>query len=357
MGPEWTLRLSDFFSPYFLETSSATPNYRPNEEEDGLEDVFWADRVDKARCAYLALDALAGSVNIANPKHQQMLGVAVTAVLPSALFWVARGGPAYLVRSTLQLLSRVSIGNPVVGSQIINMTLRLSPSTRGRNIPSSTAVTHELSFGWSPLPNDDRRCIAALSLLAERYVYAIPAWSGKVSESDLRQGSSSDANYSDQIVDVSTAEGFSLSSLSVLDIVLAADASSTGLLVQYVLAPPPPLRDDDDDDDNSREFGTNDPSVLESMRPVASILLGLVIEVCYKVGDSAATVSNPLVLSSAAFKSDLDTAERAANILTLIFLHGGLIARELMTALTTSHIATSSGVVSRNYQIQVFYFY
>jgi hypothetical protein len=328
MGQEWTLRLSEYFTPYFLEKPTASG------PSDGDDDMFWADKLDYARCAFLAMDALVGALSVPNPKHQQLVALEVADVIPSAMFWIARGGPSYLIHAGLTLISRCVEGNNKVGAEIMNMSIQLSPSIVGKNVPhkrdnEAPSQIHELLFGWKPLPNDDRKCIAVVSLLAERYVYASRAWNGKITFADVSGNNSQLAavpsafTHSVEEMDVSTADGFSQSCYFILDALLAADSSMTGMLIQYVVAPPPPLPDDD--------HGGS----LESMKPLCSILFGLVLDVCFKLSDASH-------VHSSNFRTDSDVAERAANILTLVLLHGGHLARELSTALNTVHLSSSS---------------
>jgi hypothetical protein len=348
MGTDWTLRLSEYFTPYFLERPAN--DRKTSEYEDG-EDTFWADKMDFARCSYLAMDALVSALSIPNPKHQKLVAIDVTDVLPSAMFWVARGGPSYLIHSGLCLLNRCMNGNKPIAAQIMNMSLQLSPSIPGRNIPQDGATDasgrmHDLLFGWKPLPNDDRKCIAIVSLLAERYVYAQGAWCGQIAYS-AAVGSpppSGHASFDSSIeaLDVSTGDGFSQSCLQILDTVFAADSGMTSMLIQCVLAPPPPLPDDDE----------HEGMTLESMKPLCSILFALILDVCHKISDP----SNVHYVSSPQSRVEMDIAERAANILTLVFLHGESLTREITTALSTVHIASSGypikQQVSRLYLIE-----
>lgn len=335
MGLEYSRSLAEYFTPYFLENPS--DSQKSSEYDD--EEIFWADKIDYAKCAYLAMDALVRALTPpANPSYQKTVALEVSA-LPSAVFWIARGGPSYLIHSSLCLISRCVENNSEVGGAIMNMSLQLSPSVVGKNIPDgisgSSGRAHDLLFGWKPLPNDERRCIAAVSLFAERYVYPGGAWCGKVTFSEVAgksfQSSVAPSAYSTAIddMDVSTAEGFSQACLHILDHVFSTNSAMTGMLVQYVLAPPPPSPDDDGEGH----------MVLESMKPLCSLLAALVVDVCFKLTDA----SNSHFASAPNFKAELDVAERSANVLTLLFLHGELISRELSTALNTQHIAASSG--------------
>jgi hypothetical protein len=106
-----------------------------------------------------------------------------------------------------------------------------------------------------------------------------------------------------------TADTFANSCLNVLETIFAADAMSTGMLIQYILAPPPPMPDDDD-----QGFSQGGP--LETMRPLGAIVASNVAEVCAKIMDGSAM---NLQGSNAVFRSDVETAERCANVLALVF--------------------------------------
>ena len=333
MGPEWALKLSDFFDPFLLENLPASNEF-DDDESSAVEQTMWYDIPNRARCAYLCLDALAGSLDVPNQKHQSLIGITLSSIVPAATAWIGRRGPTYLIKAALSLLSRVADKNPTVASKLLDMTIKLSPSQKGKNIPFEADVSG-LTFGWRPLPSDDRRCITVASLLAERYVYPQTPWCGKVSAaSDLRtSGDLAGGPDRPAEVDTMSAEVFASSCLNVLETIFAGDAMATGMLIQYILAPPPPMPDDDDQ-------GFPQGVALETMRPLGAIVTSNVAEVCAKIMDGSAM---NLQGSNAVFRSEVETAERCANVLALIFLNGGQLARELSTAISTVHIAGARG--------------
>jgi hypothetical protein len=141
----------------------------------------------------------------------------------------------------------------------------------GKNIPQNIAASVDITFGWKPLPQDERKCVSLPSLLAERYIYPHPHWNGEVKLEDmfpfpppnqyrklndilthlmeLNIGSgltlvhNSDPNNPNDVM--ITSEQLSSIYLHVLECVLTSDEVSTGMMIQYVLAPPPPPHDDE----------------------------------------------------------------------------------------------------------------
>jgi hypothetical protein len=171
-------------------------------------------------------------------------------VVPAAAFWLARKGPDELAHAALLLLTRVVESNPEVASQLADMMVEVSPAVHGRTHPLGLD-TPLLTFGWRPLPSDERRCITLPALLAERYIYSSSSWRPSTATS-----TSSSLSTSTSSSDINAPDGLSVRCLDVLETLLRADSSSCDLMVQYILAPPPPSGDDDG------------PGALESMRYV-----------------------------------------------------------------------------------------
>jgi hypothetical protein len=252
MGPDWTLKLTEFFNPAYLETLNSGGGSGASADE--LDAEVWYETISYAKCAYLALNALACSLGVPNGRHQELVGITISGAVMNAAYWVARGGPAYITHSSLALLENAVRGNAGVGGHVMNVVLKQSPSQRGKLVPVNAEVM-AMRFGWKPLSSDDRRCISVLSLLAERYVYPAGSWCGTLSFTDLMRQSGSGGELSPAaaaalpaITALSSADGFSAACLDCAEVLLAADEMATGMLVQYVLAPPPPMPDDDEEE-------------------------------------------------------------------------------------------------------------
>lgn len=331
MGQGWLFKLMEFFDASLLERLEVSNDLAADDDDEA---VSWYDIPNRSKCAYLALDAIASSLAIINSNHQNTAGIALTSLIPSAAHWLGRQGPSYMTKAALNLIECVVENNKSVAARLMETTLKLSPSQPGKTVPVD-AEMRGLTFGWRPLPSDERRCINLTALLAERYVYPCTPWCGAVRAAGLLSTPSDTALPGGPApVDSVTSDSFSMDNLRVLEAIFAADPDSTGMMIQYILAPPPPLPDDDD----MAVQGVQ--GSLESMRPLGSILTLQVVEVCAKFLEGSAL---HLQGSNNTFRMDLESAERCANVLSLIFLHGGQLSRELSTALSTSHIVASSG--------------
>ena len=240
MGKEWILNLMRFFSPSIIESITVQNTLGYGESEGDIEGA-WFDEPIRVGCAALALLAIADALEVVNPKHQKLVALQ-TGVVPSAAFWLARKGPDELAHAALLLLTRVMESNSEVASQLADMVVDVGPAVHGRTHPLGYDLP-SLTFGWRPLPSDERRCITLPALLAERYIYSSCSWRSSTSTSTSP-------------TDINTPDGLSVRCLDVLETLLRADSSTCDLMVQYILAPPPPSGDDDG------------PGALESMRYV-----------------------------------------------------------------------------------------
>jgi hypothetical protein len=104
MGPAWTLKLFEFFNPKLLEMLQKRNHLVADSDDDNSNDNMlkssiecWFSDQSRLICAYLAMDSLSNSLNIINSNHQNMIGITIKDILPSAGFWIARNGPQDLV--------------------------------------------------------------------------------------------------------------------------------------------------------------------------------------------------------------------------------------------------------------------
>lgn len=332
MGVDWIFRLVDFFDAMVLESLNAG-NRNFDEDLGEADNSPWFEQPTRLICAVLALRSLYHSLSKHNPKHQMQIASGTSVVLPSACYWIARNGPADLVSAGLSLIKRVVDENIDAGSKLSNMIIKVPPAQSGKNIPSGIVVP-TLQFGWKPLPTDDRKFISLMALLAERYVYPCECWSP----------SSGDApSIKDEEFEISaTIDNYANACAEVFETILSVDQTTSDLLIQYILAPAPPPAIE------PGEFA--DPSSvgqLDTMKPLGSILLNLLVEGCDRISSSQYPVIG--MPSNVGKRSESDTIERASNLLSLLFVHGSQLAKELATAIHTGH--TSGNISGANKQL------
>jgi chromosome segregation ATPase len=348
MGTDWILRLADFFDPALLESIDrplATGLEGDSSDEEGRASsrgagACWFDEPARLACAVLALTALYHSLSTPNKKHQTLLASATSVVVPSAAFWLARRGPSELVNAGMSLLCRlVEGGNAEVGNLLSNAYITVPPAVQRKNFPSDVEPP-SLTFGWKPLPGDERKFISLLSLLAERYIFPADAWdpaSGPVLPTAPALKLAFNLHPRAQ-----SGPGVDLASsaLAVLERILAVDTSISDLIVQYILAPPPPPHVDGMFADEYEQAGRSARGgQLEVMKPLGSHVLHLLVEGCNRVLEGSAG-------STTAGRGSLEVAERAANVLAVVCIHGSQLGRELCTAISTAHAGAQASAAA-----------
>lgn len=332
MGIEWILRLADFFNPMILESMEV--NSRSLMDGDAVGSVGWFDESNRLSCAVLAVAILSNGLQFHNVKHQNVIADGAAQVLQSSLYWVGRNGPAELLVASLSLFDAVVQNNPNVAHVLSSIFIKIAPNSRGKNI-TSDAEAASLLYAWKPLPNDERRCISLLALLAERYVHGCKPWrapAASIIHGDLGFQSDYDVLLQNESIENSVQNPF----LLLFHRITSVDTTVSDTLVQYVLAPPPPTGLGDDEEDMYQPMS----APLESMRPVCSILLQTVVQYCEKLLTSHVQYNTPGFGGANGSKSDIEIVEKVSHVLTVVFMNGSLLGRELCTAITTSHCAT-----------------
>lgn len=310
MGASWRHTLVGFFDPEQLE--KRTKSFLEDEDEPA---VSWFDQPTRHTCAVLAMTALINSLGALHPeKHQFILakefeGVIVT----SAMFWCARNGPVDLIPLALTLLKAIIVGNPETLECVKAAYLIVKPPKKGLHVPHNYE-TAPLTFGNKLPGSEDRVAISIPSLLAERYLMNDSAllWSNTMREQDTHT----------PIYGVNYAPNY----LEALDVFLSVDPTSAGMILQHVLAPMPPSPDDD-------AFGD-----IDTGKPFGSVVLRILIESCNRVLQHL----NNTALTVTPSAADISSAQKCANLFTLILIHGGALARELASAVHLSHIVGAS---------------
>ncbi|RYH30491.1 hypothetical protein EON65_04975 [archaeon] len=331
MGTEWIRQLAEFFNPAALENPDKIKSHLVDAEH-AMEQFCWFEESSRLSCAILAMTALAHALDPVNIKHQNTVLNNSSVVISHAAFWVARGGPSELVSAAMSVLLLVCRDNVQVAQTIATtIFVKVSPASKGKNVPTA-AETSPLLFGWRASPQDDSRYVSPLSLFGERYLHPVSPWdppSGRCFDGDLeialRIGSE------DMTLD------FQLGCLQVFSAILSADTSVPDIMIQFVLAPPPPPMMDTDEDDS---FG-NGQMVMETMKPIAGILVNMVAQVCERTLSANHMYTG---VSAASFKTDLDVGERALHLLSIVFLNASQLGRELITAISSVHLQNLSGM-------------
>ncbi len=310
MGASWRLTLLGFVDSEQLESSSSA--FVDVNDEYGGQPIAWFEQPNRLKCALLALMALVNSLGDAPPaKHQHIIAKEISGgVINAAAHWCALNGPKELLPMCLNLIRLVLKNNSDVLRIISENQIILSGIKKGSSIPSGVDLPL-LLFGARTGGRAEKQVILLLPLLVERYVLAdgVNCWSAAQPE----DGPSTSVNLSDQY-------------LRAIDEYLSVDETATGMILQYILAPPPPSPDDD-------AFGGE----VDSGRPVGAVLLQLLAEACQRI---MTAISNSIAVPPQA--SDLRQAVKCANVLTLILIRGGVLARELSTALNLGHASVSA---------------
>lgn len=332
MGTEWILKLSDFFNPMILETMDISFNTLM---EDANQNTCWFDESNRLSCAVLAIAILSNSLQYHNVKHQNVIAETATTVLQSALYWIGRNGPTELLVASLSLLDVVVSKNVNVAHLLASMFVKISPNSKGKNISIDGDVA-SLQYAWKPLPTDERRCISLLALLAERYITPCKPWnaiSTSIIQGDLGFQGDYDSLLRGGDVDAAASNPFILLFHRIMNV----DSVIPDTSVQYVLAPPPPPMGMGDDDD----MYETSPAILESMRPVCSILFQNLIQFCEKLSSGHMQYSAGLGSNPGTMKNEIESIERLLQLLTVVFMNASLLGRELSTAISTNHFSTS----------------
>ena len=302
MGAQWIIQVSEFFSPDKLEDASHSYASR----DDGL-DGPWFEDPNTVSCAVLSLAVLASALDVASPRHQ--VALAQSSVPTMVVHWLLRQGPSPLAQLALVFLRRLIDGNAAVISQLAASNIQYSGFKTGYNIAASISIpAYQLSTRLHG--QTDKRCIAFSSLLAELYVGSLEPWS-----SDAARDCS-------KLPLLSVDFSFPRAYLDLFELVLQSDPNFAGKCIQHILAPVMDVDLLDDDDDSF---------ALEASPSLGSFILNSVFVVCQQLKESNSIGPS---LSLGAF-------QRAAHVLLLLFLHGGLLAKELATALSSSHCMTA----------------
>ena len=321
MGGSWRMILLGFFDVDQLESSSSQ-FVDLNDADDNSRSTTsaWFHNLHKVKCAVLAITVLINSLgDKPAAKHQLILAKESSGAVPiAASYWCALNGPEELLSLSLSLIRSVVYANADALSYLNGYYVKMGSLKKGISIPISSAIP-TLSFGSPVTGRTDKQIISSMSLFVERYITGDTAIPWSAFNADGPPLVSMNLEY-----------------LATIDVILAADPISAGLIMQYILAPPPPAIDESG-------FGE-----IDTGRPVGSIVLQLLVESCQRI----LLHLNNTSLAVTPNVSDVRAVQKCSNILSLILIHGGSLARELSTALTLGHGNLSLSPGSNPSQLQ-----
>lgn len=306
MGASWRLILLGFFDVEQLESSSSQfVDLNDTDDDSRNTPSAWFNNSHKVKCAALAITVLINSLgNKSASKHQLILAKESSgAIIIASAYWCALNGPEELLSLSLSLIRAVIQNNAEALGYLNGYHIKVGNLKKGISIPISFSIP-TFSFGSAVTGRADKHSISIMSLFVERYV---------TGENSIV--------WSALNADGPPVSRMNLQYLAAIDVVLAADPISTGLIMQYILAPPPPSIDESG-------FGE-----IDTGRPIGSIVIQLLVESCQRIllhlNNTSLTVTPNI--------ADVRTVQKCSNILSLILIHGGLLARELSTAITVGH--------------------
>lgn len=287
MGGNYHVKLLDFFDISMLPSAWFEDNHRFSGAE-------------------LSVQALTNSITPAPSaattpvKHQDAL---CDDVVPAIVQILLLHGPAEIVQHGLVLLQRVLANNSSTSARFFDHMFSFTTPE-----PSSYPTDIELpsnKYSWKPYAGSDQRFISLPALLAEKYIHHTQCWS------------------TEEFSTVSTNDDGSMY-LAVLNELLQSEGTCGVLAMQHVLAPPPPPLDMED-------------SSAQPQHSVAHHILKSLVSICSQLLTYTASThaSIPAQLQVEAEKHLV----RCVNCLVLMLMHGGQVARELFTAMSTSHVA------------------
>jgi chromosome segregation ATPase len=400
MGGRWYLQLLPFFTPSIVESYSKPPRTStgPVHSPDGDDDDNplhsnashgpWYEQPGRLKSAILAMEtilsslgsgtATAGAGASSQSYHKMFLPYA-TELFCSLAHWIIRNGPSEMLCLSFKLLEHficyshdkhfiallfqllVQYPPSVIGLHVPlashGPSLALQYSTRlgsssSITLPGSSSGSHS-STGTMTFPgSNEKRIISLLNLLTERYLVVSYCWYGHDATSrdrELQQelhhnhggaggGGGLVSHRSLYII----GNEYWMGSLRVLDRLLAADELTSGMVIQHILAPPPPPPMLDDDNDGGLSSGgglsgDQETNFLDnSLIDFGSVAMCLLVNALEKISSYANNTAT--ALPPTAVQGEVMTIIRASNIVTLILIHGGLLASELCTALSTHHL-------------------
>jgi hypothetical protein len=320
MGGGWHFKLLDFFSPDVLEKLSPQSNALAGPEDEGDEQEegappLWCQLPARLHCAIFAVKALLaslGSAGAVSTGKAAVVSSCADEILGACAHWLVRSGPRELLPHCFALVLKMLLSIDSLAARMFDILLKYEKTVRGRHTPVALSALPVLHFNWSSTSAGDKMMISLSCLLADRYIYPCTSWT-------CSGGGEEQEGAEEHFVAVQ--------SLRVLNTMLQRDEMASGMVLQHILAPPPP----DEFPDDTGLAGSDDAAVHMEF---GSAVFGTLVKALSAIAESPAVGG-----VGASLKTQVDIAIRASNILSLIFIHGGVLASELSTALLTAHLA------------------
>lgn len=281
-------------------------------DADTADHSTWFSDMCALRCAVISLQTLESSIKTHGndlKKFQRMLCIQSSDIVKSAAFWIARHGPMELLMPALKFIVIAVSGNSETSNEVSEIILKVPPAVKNKTIPL-TFEPPQLRFGWKLMQKDNRVFIGLPNILSELYIFEDKLW--------YADNSAEDILAIREVPDLA---------LAALDEIFASDTRLGGIIFQHILAPPPPSMSDGDE------------VIVQSPQPLGLILLNTAISNAVRLVDQQSPF--PGSISGGSPTVEAKHAARCCNILTLILLHGGILARELGAAVTTARTCLS----------------
>lgn len=329
--------LLPYFSPSQLEARGEKKYVTEEDGESGdsSEAVPWFEDRGRLVCATYAMQTLANSLdvtNMRNKEHQKVLcSTDSNDFVASAAHWLIRNGPVPLLLASLNLLYRVAEGNASTTCIMLETVLQYSHGKKGKHLPELSDDAPVLMFAWKLPVEDNVRIISLPALLADRYIFPSVCW--KTEGFSVKGDIFGDSTFID------AAESCAQGCLRIFESMLASDTPTSELIMQHILAPPPPPMDME-----QIGFGSDDASYLQQ-QGVGGLVLNTLVDTMQRIlSHHAGGVSGSNYSKNNSLSVDVDVSIRCCNILGVMLYHGGTIARELCTAINTTHVCKKQGM-------------
>lgn len=330
MGGGWHFKLLDFFSPEVLENVLARRKslLEHGKEDEDMEDsaqILWFEHPVRLNCAIFSVKALLASfgtpssASTVSKGKMAVVSSSADEILRACAHWLIRGGPRELLPHCFSLIVKMVLSVDFLAARMFDILLKYEKTARGMHAPVNLSTLPHLHFNWSSSSASDTMMISLSCLLADRYIYPCTSWIAN----GPRGGD-------DAVEEEDEEHVVALHSLRVLNTMLQRDEMSSGMVLQHILAPPPP---DEFHDDLAMTSGESSLHMEFGSAVFTTLVKSLCLIVESPDGGGGVNQSTKL---------HVDISMRASNILSLIFIHGGMLASELSTALSTSHLADTT---------------
>lgn len=326
MGNGWHLKIVDFINPSILDNLTIIED-SDESNGNGTMVIPWFEQKNNYICGCLALQILMGSLNALNVgrechKYQKLLCLDSPGLIASVAHWVALRGPLECVVPALHFLSTASANNADTAAAVFFMEVSIPHIVEGTTIPKNIGAI-SLSYGWKSVGGTTHSTssvtrITVAALLAESYIFNISCWSPAVAKSTASLLPTSN----DPPVDVA------MLCFTTFEDLLRSDDMVGGVVVQHILAPPPPPPTEEGSEGHEHTAAAPKSIGLLIMNTLL-VHVGLAVN---HLGNQQNSFGN----NNNAHVHKLDIASRATNMFTIVLLHGNMLARELITAISTT---------------------